>query len=512
MAGSRVRMGSAKDEARASRRERNRVPWKDGRPMSDASKGVSLVSNATFLLLQTHAQDWVRQYAGSAWAIATRRSGSSDARMEAYRKQLCKVETFGADDIRDTAALLRERMPSVPRIYQEALIVYAHCRKQDRGLRPKTMPQFASFVHEFLMSTSRQPGTVSGAVLQKQTECALVAQNASILALQSCLDRTERVDLASRVQPSTPGSVCVSERRASASVVQRPASDLGSRNADEKVARSRSSQLPSSSPSARTAALRAVSSAVVSSRRVSSSAGGVALPSKGTHRPGTDSRSEADTVRSSGVHSKVRPSGLRSSGVHSKVRPSGLRSSGLRSEVRSSRRSSGLRYEAGSSRRPPSGVQSELYSARPSRLRSSAGHRHSALVSSVVSRADTARPEDLQPAAELGMQPSGFTSPSALRAELTQGPAPDTVFSSDVDGSAPVPFLARTGRSLESVTNLLPSRSSGVGSSRHRARARARTKSAGAGHGVSTVAEATDDEEEDDAEDEDDVESGETSL
>ena len=75
--------------------------------------------------------------------------------MEAYRKQLRKVETFGADDVRDTAALLRQNMPSLPRVYQQALVVFAYFREQDRGLRPKTMPQFASFVHEFLLNASR---------------------------------------------------------------------------------------------------------------------------------------------------------------------------------------------------------------------------------------------------------------------------------------------------------------------------------------------------------------------
>ena len=252
---------------------------------------------------------------------------------------------------------------------------------------------------------------MSGAVLQKQTECAQVAQNASIAALQSCLDRTERVDLMSEVASES----AVVRRHASSAVVPAAPNALGDA---EAVVRSQSSKLPRPSQTAATASELAPSSKPVPAEAARSS---IALP-----RPPPSVKSE---VRS-------------------------RRSSGLRSEVRSSR-SSGLRSSADRA----SGVPSSAVSARTKR-------------------------------------PSGFASASELAAEASEAIGLQDILSSETDGSAPTPMEARSGRSIESVTNLLPPRTAS------KTKTNGRRRRAQERRGVSTVAEADEEEEEEEEADE----------
>ena len=196
----------------------------------------------------------------------------------------------------------------------------------------------------------------------------------------------------------------------------------------EAVVRSQSSKLPRPSQTAATASELAPSSKPVPAEAARSS---IALP-----RPPPSVKSEVRSRRSSGLRSEVR----------SEVRS--RQSSGLRSEVRSSR-SSGLRSSADRA----SGVPSSAVSARTKR-------------------------------------PSGFASASELAAEASEAIGLQDIFSSETDGSAPTPMEARSGRSIESVTNLLPPRTAS------KTKTNGRRRRAQERRGVSTVAEADEEEEE----------------
>jgi len=135
------------------------------------------------------------------------------------------------------------------------------------------------FVQHFFFSASTKPGMLSSNVLQRQSECDLVARLSSIAALDACLRRTERAEgiteLRTKMPPmlSKPNAAAANKQRTPAAATALVTSRAPRRSHSSSVAASNvvGSYAPKRSHSSKVGRTR-------SSIAAASGAGAPALP------------------------------------------------------------------------------------------------------------------------------------------------------------------------------------------------------------------------------------------